>query len=110
MRTYVNALGCGQRNSKRFGEAGERKKNKKKKQTVASWCIHLPFCRKILILGARDWCSGVEEGQNYPGSERKFVLAAVTDPRLGDADVNGNSAPLSSISGTLLTDWADREI
>lgn len=52
----------------------------------------------------------MEEGQNYPGSERKFVLAAVTDPRLGDADVNGSSAPLSSISGTLLTDWADREI
>lgn len=81
-----------------------------KRQSVASWRIHLPSCKNILILGTRDGCSEVEEGQNYPGSERKFVLAAVTDPRLGDADGNGSSALLSYISGTLLTDWADGEI
>lgn len=104
MRTYVNALGCGQWNSKRFGAAGKWKKKQNKQPPPKQWlgppgayiCL---FCSKI-----------INTGLNYPSSEKNFVLAAVTDPRLADANRTGSSAPLSSISGTLLTNWADRKL
>lgn len=58
-------------------------KKTKKKQTVASWCIHLPFCRKILILGARDWCSEVEGGAKLPRQREEVCFGGGDGPPIG---------------------------
>lgn len=100
MRTYVNALGCGQRNSKRFG----------KKAHGTSLLEHtFAFYKDINMTGAQWW----KRRKNYPGREEKFVLVMVMDPnwvrQAGEERQLCTRWLLNYISGTLLTDCAARK-
>lgn len=100
MRTYVNALGCGQRNSKRFG-----------KKTHGTGLLEhtFAFYKDINMTGAQWW----KRRKNYPGSEERFVLVMVMDPnrvnQSGEERQLCTRWLLNYINGTLLTDCTARK-
>lgn len=106
-RTYVNALGSGHRNSKRFGRG--KKKNTKHGTGLLEHTFD--FDKKFYY----EWRSGVEREENYPGSEEKFVLVIVMDPNWVRQTGKGKERQLCThwllnyINGTLLTDSAARK-